>query len=115
MKKIILLIFVLFSQSLLAVGIWVQAVPTQIHIVPDGLVVRGLFNASGVTCSTDNNAVFLPNTDPNYNAKLTIALAAKATGQPLQVRLGTASDSECKGISAMGEVPVAYFYYWQML
>lgn len=54
MKNIFLLSFTLLSLSFNAKAyIWSSATPTEVHIVPEGLVLVGDFNNTGVTCASD--------------------------------------------------------------
>jgi hypothetical protein len=93
---------------------WSSAVPKEVHIIPDGIVLIGEFNNEGVSCATGRKAIYLPKTDPNFDAKLSLALTAKATGKAIQVLLLTTEPS-CYLVSANGYVPVAHPYYWQLL
>jgi len=93
--------------------IWSNAVPKEVHIIPDGIVLIGEYNNAGVTCATGQKAIYLPKTDPNFEAKLSLALTAKATGKEIQVLLLT-TESNCYQVSALGFVPVAHPYYWQL-
>jgi len=99
--------------------IWSSAVPTEINLVPGGLVLLGDFDNTGVTCATGRSAIFLPDTDPNFKGRLAMALTAIATGKKIQVLLLQPSDiqdggEKCAGISAHGSVPVAFYYYWSL-
>ena len=94
--------------------LWSAAVPVEIHIVPHGLVLVGDFDNTGVTCATGPKAIFLPKSDPNFREKLTLALNAKAAGKKIKVLINDPIASNCIEISAMGHVPIAYYYYWQI-
>ncbi|MBI2778712.1 MAG: hypothetical protein HYX62_02835 [Gammaproteobacteria bacterium] len=94
--------------------IWSAAVPTEVHVVPEGLVLLGNFNNIGVTCATGPKAILLPSTDPNFNRKLSMALTAITTGKQIQVLINDPIETNCIQISAMGYVPVAFYYYWQL-
>lgn len=94
--------------------IWSEAVPKEIHIVPEGLVVVGDFNNSGVTCATGASAIILKKSDPNFDAKLSLALTAKATGNKIQVLIKQPFDTNCMQISAHGNIPIAFHYYWRL-
>jgi len=115
MKKIITFgAFLCLISSGAHAYIWSVAVPSEVHIVPNGLVLIGDFNNTGVTCATGPKAIYLPNTDPNFDAKLSLALTAKATGKRIQVLIGDPVETNCIQISAMGYVPIAFYYYWQL-
>jgi len=93
--------------------IWSHAVPKEVHIIPDGIVLMGEFDNTDVSCATGAKAIYLPKTDPNFEAKLSLALTAKATEKEIQVLLFT-TESNCYQVSALGFVPVAHPYYWQL-
>jgi len=95
-------------------NLWSSAVPTEVHIVPEGLVLLGDFNHSGITCATGTKAIMLEKSDPNFDYKLSLALTAKATGKKIEVLLTKSLDSNCTLISAHGYVPVAFYYYWRL-
>ncbi len=94
--------------------IWSSAVPTEVHMMPNGLVLLGEFNNAGVTCATGPNAIFLPSSDPNYDRKVSMALTAFAAGKSITVLINDPISTNCIQVSAMGFVPVAYDYYWQL-
>ena len=101
--------------------VWSSAVPTEINLVPSGLVLLGDFDNTGVTCATGQRAIFLPNTDLNFKGRLAMALTAIATGRSIRVLLLDSSESDkaygglkCESVSAHGYVPVAYHYYWDL-
>ncbi len=106
--------FLYFISGAANAYIWSVAIPTEVHIVPDGLVLVGDFNNSGVTCATGPKAIYLSKTDPNFDAKLSLALTAKAAGKRIQVLINDPLESNCIQISAMGFVPIAFHYYWQL-
>jgi len=115
MKKVFFLglLLLVFSNGAHAY-IWSSAVPTEVHIVPDGLVLLGDFNNTGVTCATGPKAIYLPKSDPNYKEKLSLALTAKAAGKKIRVLINDSIETNCIQISAMGYVPIAFHYYWQL-
>ena len=115
MKKIIFIATLIFTFNVTATYHWAAAVPDQVHIVPDGLILIGDFNRTDITCATGSKAIYLPKSDPNFDAKLTLALTAKATGKEIKVLLLNGADSKCTQISALGFVPHAYYYYWQLM
>jgi hypothetical protein len=94
--------------------VWSSAVPTEVHIVNEGLLLVGPFAQTGVTCVTGPQAILLPSTDALFKEKVSVALMAVALGRPIQVLLGNGSESDCVQISAMGWVPRVHGYYWQM-
>ena len=93
---------------------WSSAVPTQIQIVPDGLVVSGPFKVTDVNCTDaiTTPGIYLPKTDDNFEAKLSLALTAFAAGKELKTLLYNNESSDCIRISAGGYVPKAHPYYW---
>lgn len=97
--------------------IWSSAIPTQVHILPDGLLLKGDFENEGVSCAGDLGAaaIYLPKTDDNFDSKLSLALTAFAAGKQIQTLIYTSADSDCIQISASGYVPKAHTYYWQLL
>ena len=94
--------------------IWSSAVPKQVHIVPEGLVLVGDFSNSGVTCATGFKAIILQKSDPNFDSKLSLALTAKATGKKIEVLINKPLATNCIKISAHGYIPIAYHYYWRL-
>ena len=114
--------FLLFIVSLTALYgtvnatdyVWTSAVPTEVHIIPDGLVVLGDFDRPGVECASGPKAIYLPQSDPGYDAKLSLTLTAKATGKKIEVLLGVPLATNCFTVSAHGQVPVAHPYYWRL-
>jgi len=93
--------------------IWSSAVPKEVHIIPNGLVLIGEFNNTGITCATGPKAIYLPNSDQNFDSKLSLALTAKASGKSIRVLLEVIDN--CYQVSALGFVPPAHPYYWQLL
>lgn len=94
--------------------IWSSAIPTEVHLVPDGLILLGDFNNTGVSCATGPKAIFLPKSDQNFNQKLSLALTAHTTGKKINVLINDPIEANCIYISAMGYVPIAFDYYWQL-
>ncbi len=97
--------------------IWSGTVPTEIHIVPNGMILLGAFHDTSITCATGENAVqaiYVPKTASNFEMKLSISLTAKATKKEIKVLIDKPSAAECIQISAMGYVPIAYDYYFQL-
>jgi hypothetical protein len=107
------LFLLLFSASSYAY-LWSSAVPTEIHLVPDGLVLLGEFNNPGVSCATGPRAIFLPRIDPLFKEKLTLALTAKATAKKIRVVIADPIESSCINILAVGAVPIVSHYFWQL-
>lgn len=93
---------------------WTSAVPTQVHIVPEGLVVIGSFSDEGITCSTASGSIFLPKTDDNFDHKLSMALMAYAAGKQVEVLVYKGTSSDCQVISAGGSIPKVHNYYWRL-
>jgi len=115
MKKFIIMSLLLLALSNKAYAyLWSEAVPVEIHIVPHGLVLLGDFDNSGVTCASGPRAIFLPKSDTNFKEKLTLALTAKASGKKIRVLINDPIESSCIELSAIGHVPVAFHYYWQL-
>ncbi len=107
------LLMIVVSHELHADFIWSEATPTAIHILPDGLVLEGAFDQTGVSCATAPSSIFLVKNDPQFDAKLSLALTAYATSRKIRVLLLT-TNSTCHTVSAMGDVPVAHDYYWRI-
>jgi hypothetical protein len=95
--------------------VWSKAVPTEANLIPEGLVLIGDFNNAGVSCATGPRAIFLPASDPNFKAKLSIALSAIAMGKQIEVLIADPVETNCFQVSAHGYVPVAFHYYWRLL
>lgn len=94
--------------------LWTSAVPTEIHLVPDGMVLLGDFDNPGVSCATGPRAIFLPRLDTSFKEKLTLALTAKATGKKIRVVIADPIESSCINILAVGAVPIVSHYFWQL-
>jgi hypothetical protein len=93
--------------------VWLTAVPTEVHIVPDGLVVMG-FNVSSIACAT-NGGIFLPSAgDNNFDRKVAVAMTAFAMERPLTVLINDPVNTNCNVQSAIGALPIAYSAYWIM-
>jgi len=107
--------FITFSTSVKAADyIWSSAVPSEVHIIPDGMVLLGEFDNTGVTCATGPKAIYLPKTDLGFDSKLSLALTAKAAKKEIRVLLETSTSSICYQVSALGYVPKVHSYYWQL-
>lgn len=115
MKKSITsgLFLLLFSASSYAY-VWSSAVPVEIHLIPDGLVLLGEFDHTGVSCASGSGAIFLPRIDPLFKEKLTLALTAKATSKKIRVVIADPVESSCVNIPAVGAVPVVSHFFWQL-
>ncbi len=111
-RSVLAVMCLIFSLSANAY-IWTSAVPTEVHLVPEGLVLVGDFNLPGVTCSTAKG-IFLTKDDPQFQGKLSLALSAKMSGKKIQVLINDPIETGCIQISALGFIPRAYHYYWQL-
>jgi hypothetical protein len=107
-------LLLLFSASSYAY-LWTSAVPVEIHLVPDGLVLVGDFDNSAVSCASGPGAIFLPRIDPAFKEKLTLALTAKATNKKIRVVIADPVASSCVPVLALGSVPVVSHYFWQLI
>lgn len=88
----------------------VDIVPVDIHITPEGLVVRGEANVHSL-CDK-NNSIYLLRTDVNYKEKLSVALAAQASGKYIRAY---ALEGTCRSVSAYGTVPLVHDAYWRIM
>ena len=107
----LLLLVSLPSQAYL----WSSAIPREIHLVPNGLVLVGDFDTSSVACASGPRAIFLPANDPMFKEKLTLALTAKASQKPIRAVLSDPAQISCTHVLAHGYVPVVSYYFWQLL
>ncbi len=114
MKKLLIAIFIYLLSSPSYAYLWTSATPSEIHLVPDGLVLLGEFDNPGVTCATGPRAIFLPKIDPSFKEKLTLALTAKATGKKIRVVIAAPIETSCINILAVGAVPIVSHYFWQL-
>jgi hypothetical protein len=115
MKKVILACLVYFIASTPSYAyLWTSAIPTEIHLVPDGLVLLGEFDNPGVICASGPRAIFLPRIDPSFKEKLTLALTAKATGKKIRAVIADPIEGSCINILAVGAVPIVSHYFWQL-
>jgi len=115
MKKLLLISLFFFAHCNSAHAyLWTSAIPTEIHIVADGLLLIGDFENTGVLCATGSKAIFLPKTDAMFKEKLTLALTAKATGRRIRVLIDEPVEINCFRIPMIGSVPVASHYFWQL-
>ena len=96
---------------------WSSAIPTEVHILPSGLMIKGNFKNEGVACEGDLGApaIYVPKTDDNFDTKVSLALTAFAAGKKIQTLIYFGADSDCIQVSASGYVPKAHSYYWQLL
>ncbi len=109
------ILFITLSSNIKAADYsWSSAVPTEVHIIPEGLVLLGDFDLTGVACVTGSKAVYLPKTDLGFDAKLSLALTAKATGKKIEVLIDKSSQTDCHSVNAHGMVAVAHHYYWRL-
>lgn len=109
-----LLLFVLLSVSnqLLAQQ-WSSATPTEIHLVPEGMVLIGDFNQQNIDCAKGPRAVFLSRYDTMFKEKMMLALSARASGSKIQVRIDQPVKYSCIHISSLGSIPIASNSVWQ--
>ena len=115
MKKILLFAVALTVISSSAYAyIWSSAVPTAVNMTPEGLVLAGEFNNEGVTCATGPKAILLPQSDSDYNRKLSMALMAFASGKKIEVLIYDPIATNCIQVSAHGYVPVAHHMFWKL-
>ena len=115
MKKMITTgLFLFLLSNNVHAYLWSSAKPKEVHIVPDGLVLIGDFDNTGVICATGTKAIFLPRTDTNYKAKLSLALTALATNKKIKVLINDPIEANCTQIPFIGNVPIAFHYYWQL-
>ena len=111
MKKILtsVIIIFMFSSGIHAAAM-VDIVPVDIHITPEGLVVRGDTNVHSL-CER-KNSIYLLRTDINYKEKLSVALAAQASGKYIRAYV---LDETCRSVSAYGTVPTVHDAYWRII
>ncbi len=120
MKRVVIFGMLLFSLStniFAADYIFSGGVPTEVHLVPNGMVLLGTFHDTTIKCATGANAVqaiYIPKTASNFDAKLSFALTAQTAKKEIKVLIDKISAAECVQISAMGFVAVAYDYYFQL-
>ena len=82
MKKVLLVFALFVTANLSAAGYSNWAVPEYIELVSGGVLVRGNFgdpNSCGRTTE-----FFYPESEPNYDAVLTLALSALATKKEMR-------------------------------
>ncbi len=79
-----------------------------------GLLLLGDFNNEGVTCATGPKAIFLPSSDTQFNRKLSVALTAFTMEKRIEVLIGDPIATNCVAVSAVGNIPIAYFNYWHL-
>lgn len=113
-KQILSALFLLLISTGGYAYVWTSAVPAEIHLVPDGLVLIGDFDNSAVSCASGSGAIFLPKIDPLFKEKLTLALTAKATDKKIRVVIADPVASSCVSILAVGAVPIVSHYFWQL-
>jgi hypothetical protein len=119
MRKLVIIgvLQLLFSISANASDyIFVSATPTQVHIVPEGLLLEGDFKNTGVSCAGTLNprSILLTKDDPMFSHKVSLALAANMSGKIIETLVYTGSSSDCIQISASGYMPKAHHYYWRL-
>jgi len=117
MKRILLVGILLlpFFSVAHASYIWTSAIPTEIHIVPQGLILIGDFDQGSPTCATGVKAILLLKGDLSFDAKLSMALTAKATGKRIESLIVDHEQADnCVLISAHGYVPIADLNYWRL-
>ena len=94
--------------------LWTYAVPEEIHIVPDGLVLIGDFDRAGVLCASGPQGIFLPASDPMFREKMSLALSAKAAGKKIRALIEDPIEFGCARVHATGYFPVVSRYFWQL-
>lgn len=109
-----LLILGLLSSNVIA-DFYTSAVPREIHLVPQGMVLVGEFDQSGISCASGPRAIYLPKLDPLFKEKLTLALTAKAMDKKIRVTIPEPRQYNCASIVATGNIPVASPYIWQLI
>lgn len=116
MRLITVCILLAFATGSSALNVpWTSAVPTEIHLVPNGMVIVGEFDTRFSICATgEPSAVFLPRNDPMFKEKLTLALTAKASGHRLRLALLEPKDYSCVFVPEIGFIPVLSSYFWQL-
>tara|TARA_R110001599_G_scaffold249359_1_gene449215 strand:- start:7743 stop:8126 length:384 start_codon:yes stop_codon:yes gene_type:complete len=120
-KFLFLILTLLLSLELHAANTWVSSVPKEVRLLGDGLLVVGDFlmsdgvtkQLSTVSCAGSKNLIFLPSSDPQFDRKLSMALAAQASGKTLVAYIyDTGTSNVCTTLSAHGSVATVYHYYW---
>ena len=116
MKKTLLLAIILLSSVANAGDFaWTSAVPKEIHLVPNGLVLVGDFDLSESFCAQGTPAIYLGNRDPMFKEKLTLALTAKASGRKIRAVISEPRKFSCIDVPAVGVVPIVTHYFWQLV
>jgi hypothetical protein len=113
-KKFLIVISMLISAPAFADYVWVTAVPTEVHMVSEGLMLVGDFDTSGVPCATGRKAILLQETDKHFDRKVSIALIAHSSKKKITALVNNPGADSCTQISAHGWVPIVYHYYWQL-
>lgn len=113
-KSPFLMMLWLLSSNVIA-DFWTSAVPREIHLVPQGMVLVGDYDQTGIDCASGPKAIYLPKLDPLFKEKLTLALTAKATNKKIQVNIPDPLQYNCASILATGNIPIASPYIWQLI
>lgn len=93
---------------------WLDAVPTKVAIIDNGLLIDGEFDTSDSNCAT-GTGMFLKNNSSDEKAldrKLSLAMMALAAGKKLKVLIGDPIDTNCVAVPAHGTLPVIHDRYW---
>lgn len=93
---------------------WTSAVPQEIHLVPDGMILVGNFNLGESKCAYGSASIFLSRQDPMFKEKLTLALTAKASNKRIKAALLEPREYTCIDTPDLGGVPMVSHYFWQL-
>ncbi len=106
--------FLIFLSSNAYADIWTSAIPKEVHIVPNGLILIGDFNMDGAACASGPKGILLLKPDEDFAIKVSIALTAKATKKRIQAYFKSPLASSCELIPGVGMMPVVGNYFWQL-
>ena len=112
------LLFVLLAAALPAQAspfAWISAVPKEIHLVPDGMILVGDFDLGKSLCAYGSPSIFLARQDPMFREKLSLALTAKASSKQIKAALLEPRAYTCIDTPDLGGVPMVSQYFWQLI
>lgn len=119
-NKVLCVLCMFFSINAMASSVWLTVYPDHLNLLAGGLILKSnqdVKNIEQVPCATHSKAIYLVNSDAQFDRKLSIAMSAQAQGKAIRV-LSYQPDTNsnaCQTISAHGSVAVPYYYYWELV
>lgn len=117
-QSIFFLVVISISLDSWAASVWIKIYPMHVKLLAGGVLLQSsedIANIDQVPCATNKRALYLKNTDPQFDRKFSLAMSAQAQGKAIQVLNQPDTEDACTTVSAHGSVAMPFHYYWNLI